>query len=55
MMKFLNYLNLIHIKIQFTIELEENDQLPFLVVLVTNMKEGTIRHTVYRRPAPSNR
>ena len=47
---FLNHLNSINNNIQFTIELQANNSLAFLDVLVIRNSNGTIGHTVYRKP-----
>ena len=52
---FLEYINSIHSRIQFTLELEQNNKLPFLDVLITKTREGTLQHTVYRKPTHTNR
>ncbi|CAK1598337.1 unnamed protein product [Parnassius mnemosyne] len=46
---FLNHLNSINPKIQFTMELEANNTLAFLDVLVIRNPDNTIGHTVYRK------
>ena len=53
--EFLKHLNGIHPKIQFTMETEEDDQLPFLDVLVKKHTDGTLGHTVYRKKTHTNR
>ena len=45
---FLAYLNSKHVNIKFTMELENNKQLPFLDVLL-DRSEGTLRTTTYRK------
>lgn len=47
---FLAHLNNVHPRIQFTIEKEKNFQLAILDVLVTRKKDGTLGHSVYRKP-----
>jgi hypothetical protein len=37
--------------VKFTIKMEENGMLPFLDVLVTKKPDGSLGHTVYRKPA----
>ncbi|KAL3286648.1 hypothetical protein HHI36_001147 [Cryptolaemus montrouzieri] len=54
LMDFLDYLNSKHNRIRFTIELEENNKLPFLDVLVTK-SQNRLRHAVYRKPTHTNR
>ncbi|XP_054708390.1 uncharacterized protein LOC129218197 [Uloborus diversus] len=41
---FLQHLNSIHPSIQFTMQKESNNQLPFLDVLVTKKEDGTLGH-----------
>lgn len=36
-------------------EIEHQSQLPFLDVLVTKEEDGTLGHTVYRKPTNTNR
>ncbi|XP_072384341.1 uncharacterized protein [Diabrotica undecimpunctata] len=43
---FLNHINTIHPKIQFTMELEKDQQLPFLDVLIIKKTDGTLGYTV---------
>ncbi|KAF2901706.1 hypothetical protein ILUMI_04485, partial [Ignelater luminosus] len=45
---FLDHLNSIHQKLKFTMEIEDNNQLPFLDVLVKKRRDGSLGHTVYR-------
>jgi hypothetical protein len=52
--QFLNHLNSLHSSIKFTMEIEENNQIPFLDVLVTRDK-NQLRHTVYRKKTHSDR
>lgn len=52
---FLNYLNSQHEKIKFTIELENNNSLPFLDTLLYKKNNGTFGHTIYRKPTHTNR
>ncbi|XP_072395107.1 uncharacterized protein [Diabrotica undecimpunctata] len=42
---FLNHINTIHPKIQFTMELEKDQQLPFLDVLIIKKTDGTLGYT----------
>lgn len=53
--EFLNHLNNIHEKIQFTMETEDRGQLPFLDVLVIKKEDGTLGHTVYRKKTHTDR
>lgn len=46
---FLNYINLSHPNIQFTLEVENNNTLPFLDVLVTR-KQNKFETSIYRKP-----
>nr|XP_049699777.1 uncharacterized protein LOC126053464 [Helicoverpa armigera] len=46
---FLNHLNSINPKIQFTMESEANNSLAFLDVLVIRNPNNTLSHTVYRK------
>ena len=43
---FLEYINSIHSRIQFTRELEQNNKLPFPDVLITKTREGTLTHSL---------
>ncbi|XP_054718629.1 uncharacterized protein LOC129228027 [Uloborus diversus] len=52
---FLQHLNSIHPSIQFTMEKESNNQLPFFDVLVTKKEDGTLGHQVYRKPTHTDR
>ncbi|CAG9569802.1 unnamed protein product [Danaus chrysippus] len=52
---FLNHLNSINNKIQFTIELEANNSLAFLDILVIRNPDNTLGHTVYRKPTHTDR
>ncbi|KAK9874835.1 hypothetical protein WA026_005651 [Henosepilachna vigintioctopunctata] len=55
LLEFLNHLNSIHPQIQFTMEKEENGQLAFLDVLVKRREDGSLGHTVYRKPTHTDR
>jgi hypothetical protein len=48
--KFLDHLNSIHHNIKFTMEVEKKLSLPFLYVLVSRRPDGSLGHTVYRKP-----
>jgi hypothetical protein len=48
--KFLLFLNSIHQNIIFTMDIEKNSSLPFLDVLVNRQYDGSLGHTVYRKP-----
>lgn len=52
---FTNHLNTVHHKIKFTVEEEKNGELPFLDLLVIRMPDGTVSHTVYRKPTHTDR
>ncbi|XP_055856163.1 uncharacterized protein LOC129919329 [Episyrphus balteatus] len=52
---FLNHLNSVHSKIQFTMEIEENNTLAFLDVKVIKNQDGTLGHTVYRKNTHTDR
>ena len=53
--KFLSHLNQIHPRIKFTMEKEQENQLPFLDVLLKKKQNGALSHTVYRKPTHTNR
>ncbi|XP_077778802.1 uncharacterized protein LOC144326219 [Podarcis muralis] len=52
---FLTHLNSLHPKIQFTMEIEANNQLPFLDVLIYKKPDGSLGHTIYRKKTHTNR
>ena len=52
---FLVHLNTAHSSIKFTMEIEENGKLPFLDVLVKRKEDGSLGHSVYRKPTHTNR
>ncbi|XP_023311228.1 uncharacterized protein LOC111691923 [Anoplophora glabripennis] len=52
---FLTHLNSIHHKIQFTMEIEENNKLPFLDVSIIKNRTGGLGYTVYRKPTHTDR
>ena len=52
--EFLNHLNGLHKKIQFTIETETNGHLPFLDIDIYRKTNGTLGHKVYRKPTHTN-
>jgi hypothetical protein len=51
---FLEFLNSIHKKIQFTMEMEEEKHLPFLDIDVYRRQDCTLGHRVYRKPTHTN-
>jgi hypothetical protein len=48
--KFQEQLNSIRPNIRFTTETEEDNSLPFLNMLVKRKQNGTLGHTIYRKP-----
>ena len=51
--KILHYLNTCHVNIKFTIELEENNAIPFLDILITRSTDHTFsRKSLIKRPRP---
>ncbi|XP_059046970.1 uncharacterized protein LOC131842461 [Achroia grisella] len=54
-MQYLSYLNSIHTKSKFTVEIEKERSLAFLDIKVTVQKDGTLGHTVYRKPTHTDR
>ncbi|XP_059055428.1 uncharacterized protein LOC131849377 [Achroia grisella] len=48
--EYLKYLNSIHSKTKFTMELEKDRSLAFLDILVMVRSDGSVTHTVYRKP-----
>ena len=52
---FLSHLNSLHKMIRFTMEIEENNFLAFLDVKVMRYRDGTLGHSVYRKPTHTNR
>ena len=48
-------LSIQHSNIQFTMEIEENNQIPFLDVLVRRKGDGTLGHQIYRKPTHTDR
>jgi hypothetical protein len=47
---FLIHLNNIHPNLKFTMEVEKKQSLPFHDVLVSRRPDGSLGHTVYRKP-----
>ncbi len=52
---FLSHLNRQHPNIQFTMETETSDSLPFLDVLISKRADGSLAHSVYRKPTHTDR
>ena len=52
---FLDHLNQQHPRIQFTMETETSDSLPFLDVLISKRVDGSLGHPVYRKPTHTDR
>jgi hypothetical protein len=48
--EFLNHLNRLHNKIQFTMEIEAEGHLPFLDIDIYRKTDGSLGHKVYRKP-----
>jgi len=48
--EFQKHLNGIHENIKFTMKIEQNGALSFLNVLVTRRLDGTLGHTIHRKP-----
>ncbi|XP_071441730.1 conserved oligomeric Golgi complex subunit 3-like [Hetaerina americana] len=48
--EFLEHMNSVHPNIRFTMEKEDNGQLPFLDILIKKREDGTLSHSVYRKP-----
>lgn len=53
--KFENHLNSRHPRINFTKEIEENQQLPFQDVLLFKKEDNSLGHTIYRKKFHTNR
>ena len=53
--RFHNHLNSINPHIQFTVEVESNNSLPFLDVLLTHESDGNITTSVYRKPTHTDK
>ena len=51
---FLCCLNEVHLCIQFTVEYEEEEQIPFLDCLIRRLPNGRITTTIYRKPSDTN-
>uniref|UniRef100_A0A6P7FX31 Uncharacterized protein LOC114331948 n=1 Tax=Diabrotica virgifera virgifera TaxID=50390 RepID=A0A6P7FX31_DIAVI len=52
---FLSHLNGIHPSIQFTMEVESEESLPFLDVLIQKQPPHSFSYSVYRKPTHTNR
>jgi hypothetical protein len=52
---FLTHLNGINKKIQFTVETETDNALPFLDLLIRKKEDGHLTFSVYRKPTHTNR
>jgi hypothetical protein len=52
--EFLNHLNRLHNKIQFTMEIEEEDHLPFLDIDIYRKTDGSLGHKIYWKPTHTN-
>ncbi|XP_071454132.1 uncharacterized protein [Hetaerina americana] len=48
--EFLEHMNSAHPNIRFTMEKEDNGQLPFLDILIKKREDRTLSHSVYRKP-----
>lgn len=51
--QFLNYLNSLHSKINFTLEIESNDCIAFLDLLISK-KHGHFEYEIYRKPTQTD-
>jgi hypothetical protein len=52
--EFLNHLSGLHNNIQFTMEKEEDGHLPFLDIDIYRKPDGSLGHSVYRKPTHTN-
>lgn len=52
---FLHHLNTRHPTINFTMEVEKDNKLPFLDTLITRSTDGKLNHQVYRKPTHTDR
>ncbi|XP_038054619.1 uncharacterized protein LOC119726835 [Patiria miniata] len=52
---FLQYLNQQHTSISFTMEQEQHGTIPFLDVKISRNPDGTLGHSVYRKPTHTDR
>ncbi|KAL0870054.1 hypothetical protein ABMA27_006218 [Loxostege sticticalis] len=53
--QYLQHLNTVHPKVKFTYEMEKNRSMAFLDVRVTVRPDGTLAHSVYRKPTHTDR
>ncbi|XP_046400913.1 uncharacterized protein LOC124167151 [Ischnura elegans] len=51
---FLSHMNQQHPNIKFTMEEENNNCIPFLDILIQRKPDGTLGHSVYRKPTHTN-
>jgi hypothetical protein len=51
---FLNHINGLHKKIQFTMEIEKDGHLPFLDIDIYRKTDSSLGHKVYRKPTHTN-
>ena len=51
---FLNHINGLHKKIQFTMEIEKDGHLPFLDIDIYRKNDGSLGHKVYCKPTHTN-
>jgi hypothetical protein len=52
--EFLNHLNGLHKKIQFTVETEKDGHLPFLDIDTYRKTDCSLCHKIYRKPTHTN-
>jgi hypothetical protein len=50
----LHHINGLHKKIQFTMEIDKNDDLPFLDIDIYRKTDGSLGYKVYRKPTHTN-